>query len=235
MFSGLDTAQQNPTRRWTAAVSFTLQAALLAAALVIPLLKPQSLPEVFIRRCIFVPMSNGDSRVPPSHSSVQSAGAAHLQPLLVNNSTFSFHRMQNESVKNGSPQAPQIPGDIGIGADNGVERTIVSGLATPIPHPPIATVHPPRISAMMQGNLTKRVEPEYPPIAKQAGIQGSVVIKAIISREGTIERAELVSGSPLLARVALEAVRQWRYRPYYLNDQPVEVETQITVNFVLNR
>jgi periplasmic protein TonB len=61
------------------------------------------------------------------------------------------------------------------------------------------------------------------------------VIKAIISREGVIEGAELMSGHPSLARAALEAVRQWRYRPYYLNDKPVEVETQITVNFVLNR
>lgn len=110
----------------------------------------------------------------------------------------------------------------------------MSEIATPMPRP-VAAVHPPRISVMMQGNLIKRVEPKYPPIAKQAGIQGSVVIKAIISREGTIERAELTSGHPLLAHAALEAVCHWRYRPYYLNDQPVEVETQITVNFVLNR
>jgi protein TonB len=88
---------------------------------------------------------------------------------------------------------------------------------------------------MMQGNLIKRVEPQYPIIAKTAGIQGSVVIKAIISRDGHIERMELLSGHPLLAHAALDAVRQWKYRPYYLNNEPVEVETQITVNFVLNR
>jgi protein TonB len=96
-------------------------------------------------------------------------------------------------------------------------------------------VHQLRVSVMMQGNLLHRVEPEYPVIAKQAGIQGTVVIRAFISREGTIERTQLLGGPPLLAHAALEAVRQWRYRPYYLNDEPVEVETQITVNFVLNR
>ena len=63
----------------------------------------------------------------------------------------------------------------------------------------------------------------------------TVVIKAIISRDGAIEREELLSGSPLLANAALDAVRRWKYRPYYLNGEPVEVETQITVNFVLNR
>jgi protein TonB len=99
----------------------------------------------------------------------------------------------------------------------------------------VVAAHPIRVSAMMQGNLIKRVEPEYPAIAKTAGIQGSVVIKAIISREGRIERTEVLSGHPLLTQAALAAVRQWKYRPYYLNREAVEVETQITVNFVLNR
>lgn len=86
---------------------------------------------------------------------------------------------------------------------------------------------------MMEGNLVHRVDPLYPAIAKAAGVQGTVVIKAIISRNGTIERAELLSGPGLLTNPALQAVRQWKYRPYYLNGEPVEVETQITVNFVL--
>ena len=88
---------------------------------------------------------------------------------------------------------------------------------------------------MMEGNLIHRVQPEYPFIAKQMHLQGAVVLKAVISRQGTIEQATVVSGADLLARAALDAVRQWRYRPYYLNHEPVEVETQITVNFVLER
>jgi len=87
----------------------------------------------------------------------------------------------------------------------------------------------------MEGNLVRRVEPQYPMIAKQLHIQGVVILKAVISREGRIEQAETVQGQDLLSRAALEAVRQWKYRPYYLNGEPVDVETQITVNFVLDR
>ena len=87
----------------------------------------------------------------------------------------------------------------------------------------------------MQSYLIRRIEPTYPPIAKSAGVQGEVLIKAIISSEGKIEQAQVISGSPWLSRAALDAIRQWRYRPYLLNDKPVEVETEITVNFYLTR
>lgn len=88
---------------------------------------------------------------------------------------------------------------------------------------------------MMEGNLLHRITPTYPVIAKHLGIQGTVVIHAIISRTGTIERVEDVSGPPLLRAAAVAAVKSWLYRPYRLNGNPVEVETQITVNFVLQR
>lgn len=88
---------------------------------------------------------------------------------------------------------------------------------------------------MMEGNLIYKVEPQYPSMARRLHIEGSVVIEAWISREGLIERAEVESGHPLLVHAALDAVRQWRYRPYYLNHEPVEVQTQITVNFIMQR
>ena len=87
----------------------------------------------------------------------------------------------------------------------------------------------------MEGNLIRRVVPTYPAIAKQLGIEGRVIIKAVINREGNVQHAEVSSGEALLRSAALEAVRQWKYRPYYLNGQAVEVETEITVNFVLRR
>ncbi len=62
-----------------------------------------------------------------------------------------------------------------------------------------------------------------------------MVIKALISRDGAIEHLQVVNGSPLLSKAAIDAIAQWRYRPYFLNDQPVEVETEITVNFYLHR
>ena len=87
---------------------------------------------------------------------------------------------------------------------------------------------------MMEGNLIHRVQPDYPPLARQARIQGQVVLRAMISREGTIENLQVLSGHPMLVQAAVDAVRQWRYRPYVLNGEPVEVETQVTVNFVLS-
>jgi protein TonB len=87
---------------------------------------------------------------------------------------------------------------------------------------------------MMEGNLIFRVQPQYPALARQARIQGVVVLFAMISREGKIENLRVVSGHPLLLKSAIDAVLQWRYRPYYLNNEPVEVETQVTVNFTLS-
>ena len=86
----------------------------------------------------------------------------------------------------------------------------------------------------MEGNLIFRIQPEYPPLARQARVEGTVVLRAMISREGLIENLQVLSGHPMLIRAAADAVRQWRYRPYQLNGEPVEVETQVTVNFVLS-
>jgi periplasmic protein TonB len=86
---------------------------------------------------------------------------------------------------------------------------------------------------MSEGDLVRKILPTYPPLARSARIQGQVVLQAMISPQGMIEKLRVLSGHPMLAPAAIEAVRQWRYRPYILNNEPVEVETQITVNFSL--
>jgi protein TonB len=85
----------------------------------------------------------------------------------------------------------------------------------------------------MQGMVISKVPPIYPPDAKAARIQGSVVIAATIGKDGNIQSQKLISGHPMLAPAAMDAVKQWKYRPYILNGNPVEVDTQITVNFTL--
>ena len=87
---------------------------------------------------------------------------------------------------------------------------------------------------MMEGNLIYKPQPIYPPLARSARIQGTVVLRAIISKTGMIENLQVLSGHPVLVRAAIDAVTQWRYRPYVLNGDPVEVETQVTMNFVLS-
>ena len=78
------------------------------------------------------------------------------------------------------------------------------------------------------------MKPPYPPLARQARIQGMVVLQAVIGKDGTIQNLRVVSGHPMLAQAALEAVKQWRYKPYYLNGEPVDVDTTINVNFTLS-
>ncbi len=88
---------------------------------------------------------------------------------------------------------------------------------------------------IQQAQLTSSIEPRYPAIARQTKTEGTVVLHAIISRDGRITALEVVSGHPLLVQAALDAVRQWRYRPTYLGGEPVEVETSITVIFRLSQ
>jgi protein TonB len=233
MFAGLESTREHSARPWTAAASFTAQAGIVAALLILPLLHPQNLSEALFPRRVFVPARVGYIQTATPPNTHPTPGSLHLRPIIVNNSIFVFHR-QIEAAVNEVAQAPSIGDVLPSGTESGVQHSILNEFTRVMPRA-AATVHPLRVSVMMEGNLFHKVEPLYPSLARQAGIQGSVVIRAFISRSGAIERAELVSGHPLLSRAALDAVRQWQYRPYYLNGEPVEVETQITVNFVLQR
>ena len=102
-----------------------------------------------------------------------------------------------------------------------------------IPPPPPKPTRPLRVSEMSEGNLAYRVQPAYPPLARAARVQGEVRLRAIISKTGMIENLQVLTGHAMLVSAAVAAVRQWRYRPYMLNGEPIEVETEITVNFTL--
>ena len=86
---------------------------------------------------------------------------------------------------------------------------------------------------MSEGDLVRKILPTYPSLARSARIQGQVLLQAVISKQGVIENLRVLAGHPMLVPAAIDAVRQWRYRPYVLNNEPVEVETQVTVNFSL--
>ena len=114
----------------------------------------------------------------------------------------------------------------------GVIGGIIS--SAPVAVPKVATPQRVRVSqGVTQGLLIRRVQPTYPQLARQARIQGTVVLQAEISKTGDIINLQVVSGHPMLAPAALDAVKQWKYKPYILNGEPVEVDTQITVNFTL--
>jgi periplasmic protein TonB len=82
--------------------------------------------------------------------------------------------------------------------------------------------------------LEKKVNPKYPEDARQAGVQGTVVLRILVSKAGEVSKIELISGDQMLAPAAIEAVRQWKYKPYLLNGNPVEVDTTVQVNFTLS-
>jgi len=127
-----------------------------------------------------------------------------------------------------------VPGGIPGGQLGGVIGGIVATTSSLAAVPKLAPPQRIRISqGVTKGLLIHRVEPVYPPLAKAARVQGEVMLSAVISVNGDIENLQLVSGHPMLVPAAITAVRQWRYKPYLLNGQPVEVETTITVIFSL--
>ena len=137
-----------------------------------------------------------------------------------------------------------VPGGVPGGTPGGVIGGIIGSVPTAAPPPPppvkVEEKKPPtpqriRVGGnVIQANLIKQPKPVYPPLAKQARIQGTVRFNAIIGKDGTIQQLQMVSGHPLLVPAAQEAVRQWIYRPTLLNGEPVEVQTQIDVNFTLS-
>jgi len=120
------------------------------------------------------------------------------------------------------------PSDVPAEQTDGIVGHVVSGT------PSDGTIRRVRISSgVARGLLVSKVQPEYPADAKADHVQGQVVLQATIDKEGNVAKLELVSGHPMLAPAAIEAVKQWKYRPYLLNGAAVEVETQVTVNYTL--
>jgi protein TonB len=225
-------------RGWTTLVSFALQAIALGSLLLLPLLYTSGLPRPQWMAVLVAPARTSDAlpratRAQPANSAVSnlsSEGRMIAPP--------SIPQTIEPVTETTAPPTVDL-GDLGVSggtgdrrARNGAWNSIGNGLNVVVAPPPV--VHPPRVSRVMEGNLIRRVQPEYPAAARSARVQGAVVLHAVISKQGTIENLQVISGSPLLVRAALAAVSQWRYRPYYLNDEPVEVDTQVTVNFVLS-
>jgi protein TonB len=106
---------------------------------------------------------------------------------------------------------------------------------SPPPEPKIEIRQPLRVASTLQvSRLIKKVDPEYPLLARRGHIEGTVVAEALITESGTIDSLRIISGNPLFYQSVLDAVRQWRYQPTVLNGDPIEVITTITVNFRLN-
>jgi TonB family protein len=149
-------------------------------------------------------------------------------PILVkSNAAGSKLQAQNED------SAPQLTNSLaGASPDDGKLSGLMSSSSSSVAKPALAAL---KVSqGVSQGLVIKRVQPKYPPAALAAHTQGEVLIEATINKEGSVVDPKVIHGDSVLARAAIDAVRQWRYKPYYLDGEPVEIQTQITINFKAN-
>ena len=223
-------------RSWTTLTSFGLQAVAIGLLLIIPVLTTVGLPAV---RTVSTPVGffRRDPGPAPHTASAPRAGAMQIIPYA--GRLMAPSRIPPTIAPTDGPVAPPMGPDGGIyggpsvGSDPELPLpTIGTRIMPAIPTPPTIKREF-RQSSMLEGSLIRRVQPLYPPLARGARIQGSVILEAVIGRDGTMQNLKLISGHPMLVASAIEAVSQWRYRPYILNGDAVEVETRITVNFIL--
>jgi periplasmic protein TonB len=234
----LDSPWESRSRRgWTTLASFAAQMLAIGGLLLLPLIYTQGLPALHWIETgpVLAPPPAPPAPTPAPASAGQQSNFAGTVLVVPRSIPRNVLQVDDKGV----PPPIGINGIEGGTNDrwssNGVFNSIGNEVARFVPPPPPPMVaHHPLTSHMMEGNLVHRVQPEYPYAAKMAYIQGAVVLRAIISKEGTIENLQVVHGHPMLVKAAIDAVRQWRYRPYILNDNPVEVETEVTVNFILS-
>lgn len=222
------------SRRWMIA-TFTLNGSILVALILIPLVFPDALPRQAMPFLVLAPTTPAPPTPPPARTTAH----AFQGPSEISDGHIYAPPKIPPWIKivNG-PEAPvattAITMDQGPGVPGADENAFGHRRTPVVVHP--GTSGPVRVSSLVvDGLLINKSIPVYPAIAKAAGVQGTVVLQAMISKSGTIENLHVVSGPPMLAQAAVDAVKTWRYRPYMLNQQPVEVETTVNVVFTLAR
>ncbi len=227
-------------RGMTTVLSFALQVMLIGVLVLIPLLFTEALPKTQLMTFLVAPPPPPP---PPPPAAAPVKVVKQIQTDIINGQLRTPTKIPEKVQMIKEEEAPPpvmsasgVVGGVPGGVPGGQMGGVLGGILGNAPVvPKVATPQRVRVSqGVTQGLLIRKIQPTYPPLARQARIQGSVLLQAEISKEGTIENLRLISGHPMLAPAAIEAVKQWRYKPYILNGEPVEVETQITVNFTLS-
>jgi protein TonB len=215
-------------RREALVGSIFLETTLVGAMLVWPLITPGVLPQ----RVTVTPL-------PPYREVSQNVRDTRPRPtphpaLAIIGLSVEAPRMPTPSDAIGAGELPD-PDRVAIGGNPqpGIPGGSTDGAPINVPQPEPQAVPVHIGGAVMEARLVHRVEPEYPAAAKFLRISGTVELRARIGTDGSVRELEVVGGNPILAKAARDAVQQWRYQPTRLNGQPVEVETYITVNFVM--
>jgi len=218
-------------KRWPMATAFTVEMIVAAVVIIVPLLSTgviplSARPPARIDNIHLVqppeprPVCAGCANRPGPASAPQQTAV-----VLVNDNPNAIHFGPPVNTTNDPTEARPGPWNV---SDNNLPTDLMGKGEGPV----VKQATPTRvISTLTEAQLVNRVEPAYPKMALAAGIQGEVKLHAIIARDGRVISLNVISGHPLLVHAAMDAVSQWRYRPYYLNGQPVEVETFVTVHF----
>jgi len=237
----LESGGRLKTRRGrTTTFAIILEIGLIGVMVLLPLIFTEALPKQQLMTFLVAPPPPPP---PPPPAAAPVKVVKQIQTDIVNGALRTPTKIPQKIQMIKEEEAPPpamassgvvggVPGGIPGGQMGGVIGGIIS--STPVAVPKVATPQRVRVSAgVTSGLLVRRIQPNYPPLARQARIQGTVVLHAVISKEGAIENLTLVSGHPMLAPAAIDAVKQWKYKPYLLNGEPVEVDTEVQVNFTL--
>jgi periplasmic protein TonB len=228
-------AKSRPRNPWATIGSVTLLSLVLLALVVIPLFHTDALPKRETLTMLYLPPAAVASNVTSL-------------PVPISTSMSTPPNIRIPSAVRTTQEAPSPPVDPAGGLVGGVPGGVVGGIPGGVlgqvlsatgSAPVLATTPAPkriRVPApMAEANLVYDVAPKYPPEAGRARIEGTVVLLAVIGKDCTVQDVRVAKGLPVLAQAAIEAVKQWRYRPYLLNGEPVEVDSQITINFNLSK
>jgi periplasmic protein TonB len=240
MFDDLVISSVHPShthKSWTVALSTTVQLAIVGVMILLPLIYTEALPKGMMTTFLVAP---APPPPPPPPAPVVKIIKPVVHLIQQGKLTAPTTIPKKVNIIKEEEQPPDVvgmvggvPGGIAGGSAGGVLGGIIGGAGSGPPPPP-KPKGPVRIGGnVMQASVIREVQPVYPQIAKTAHISGTVVLHAIIGTDGTVQDLQYVSGPPLLMRSALDAVKQWRYRPTMLNGEPVQVDTTISVVFTL--
>lgn len=244
MFEEMVVSSPNTKRTnkpWTVIVSMVAQVTFLSVLILIPLIYTEALPKAMLSTMLVAPPPPPPPPPPPVAAQVVKIkpqvhlmDAGKLVAPKVIPKDVKIIKEEAEPDPGAMGMAGGVPGGVAGGSMGGVIGGVIggSGSAPPPPKPTQSRIR--QGGAVTAASLVNRVNPVYPPLARQTRISGTVRLHAIISKDGSVQQLEVISGHPLLVQSALDAVRQWRYRPTLLNGEPVEVDTTIDVIFSLN-
>jgi periplasmic protein TonB len=225
--------QVSSSKRWTTLASIGLQFAIAGVVITLPLLHPEALPFRLEAPKVVMPLMPKPPVPVVQAQRESSAPSANMATMSVTRPLIATLLPDRDAAANDAP--PLAPFGNRMGMPDGLPTGIGDG------HGPSVTVAPVKAPArinvstgVLQGMLLAPIRPVYPAIARAAHVEGTVIVEAVISRQGTIESLHVVSGPAMLQNAALDAIRAARYQPYRLNGEPTEVQTTITVNFRMN-